>query len=153
MAFFDKVGESFSNSFNSVSTKTKNAFEASTLSSQLKICEDALRKCYAEIGKMYYEQNKGNIPSGYEQTFANVAEAKKAVNETAERLRTVKNVKVCPSCSAELSLSSKFCPKCGAECAVDEEVEIKADNGKCPNCNAKLKPGAQFCNNCGTKVG
>lgn len=152
MAFFEKVGESVSNSINSMSTKTKNAFEASTLSSQLKICEDSLRKCYAEIGKMYYEQNKDNVPAGFETQFANVNEAKDAINETAEKLRNVKNIKVCPGCSAEVSKKSRFCPKCGADCGEPEIPAVPVDNGKCANCGAKLKPGASFCNSCGTKV-
>ena len=141
MAFFEKVGETFS-----------NAFEASTLSSQLKICEDTLKKNYAEIGRLFYEQNKDNIPAGYEQSFAKVKESLAAVAETGEKLREVKNVKACPSCGAEIGLAVKFCPKCGTECEVIPVSEAKVDNGKCPGCGAKLKPGASFCNNCGMKV-
>ena len=131
MAFFEKVGEQFQSSINSVSAKTKNAMEASTLSSQLKINEDSLKKAYAELGRAFFDKNKDNIPAEYEKQFADIAKAKADVKETGDRLRAVKKIKVCCSCAA---------------------VDTPANVGKCPSCGAKLKPGAMFCNACGTKV-
>ena len=154
MAFFEKVGEQFQSSINSVSAKTKNAMEASTLSSQLKINEDSLKKAYAELGRAFFDKNKDNIPVEYEKQFADIAKAKADVKETGDRLRAVKKIKVCCSCAAEIGLGVKFCPKCGAENEVIEEaiIDTPANVGKCPSCGAKLKPGAMFCNACGTKV-
>ncbi len=70
------------------------------------------------------------------------ADAFKSAQEKAPEQVKPANVKICPSCSAEVSGNAKFCPECGAKIPAKKF---------CANCGAELNSKAKFCPECGTK--
>lgn len=57
---------------------------------------------------------------------------------------SARNVKLCPSCGAEVDENTRFCPECGGK--------VKAEK-ICAKCGARLAPRAKFCPECGERVG
>lgn len=72
--------------------KAKELTSVASLKSQISTCEEVIKKNYAEIGRLYYE-NFGENP---EELFAKqckaIGNAKQGVKELEQRIRDIKGV-------------------------------------------------------------
>ena len=92
MDFFNKVEETLTTKGKVVADKAKEMAEIASLKSQIGTCEDVIKKNYAEIGRIYYE----NFGDCAEELFAKQCRAIKnaqiGVSELEQKIRDVKGI-------------------------------------------------------------
>lgn len=92
MDFFEKIGETITTFGKEATDKAKEFAEIANLKSQIHTCEEVMKKNYAEIGKIYFD-NFGDCP---EDIFAkqctaikNAQEGKTALEEKVKELKNL----------------------------------------------------------------
>lgn len=109
--------------------KAKEAASCAKLTADIKGEEAKLRSAYAEIGKLFCEQEKGEIDEAFIPLMEKVAQIKVNISSLNIELQKAKGAFVCPDCGALASLDSRYCSKCGAEFQhMKEDVSQKDDN-------------------------
>ena len=92
MDFFNKVEETITAKSQVVVDKAKEMAEVASLKSQIGTCEEVIKKNYAEIGKIYYE-NFGDCP---EEIFAKqcraIRNAKEGVKDLEQKIKEIKGI-------------------------------------------------------------
>lgn len=92
MDFFNKVEETFTTKGKVVADKAKELAEIASLKSQIGTCEDVIKKNYAEIGRIYYE----NFGDCAEELFAKQCRAIKnaqiGVSELEQKIKDIKGI-------------------------------------------------------------
>ena len=128
MDFFSKLGDSIVNATQEVGEKAKGMTDIAKLQYEMRTKEDFMNKQYQEIGKMFYDANKENVPEEYNSLFEEIEAAQKRVAEIKEQIAYTKGGKACP-CGAVVSGSAAFCSTCGAKMDEDifEEEEVDTD--------------------------
>lgn len=170
MAFFDKLGETLSNTGKDVAKKAKELAEVASLNGQITTQEDCINKTFAEIGKMVYQQKAEWTSPELAEKIGVVDDAYAEIERLKKELMIVKGVKQCPQCGNEVAREAAFCSGCGAavpveepkaeEVDVPEQAEETAEEAQpeqaaaptCPNCNKEVAEGSSFCSECGTKL-
>lgn len=120
MDFFSKLGDSIVNATQEVGEKAKGMTDIAKLQYEMRTKEDFMNKQYQEIGKMFYDANKENVPEEYNSLFEEIEAAQKRVAEIKEQIAYTKGGKACPKCGAVVSGSAAFCSTCGAK--MDEDI-------------------------------
>lgn len=158
MAFFNKLGETISKGSADVAKKTRDFAEISSLNSQISSQEDIIRSTYTEIGRLYFEAHKSETEEAFEEQFGKIFNAMAVIEEKKQRIRTIKGVKLCANCGAEVSAEAAFCAKCGSKIEVEVlQGEIVTPEEQpsvvhCPECGAELSADVAFCTSCGHKM-
>lgn len=92
MDFFEKIGETLTSAGKEAVDKTKALAEIASLKAQIHTYDEAIKKSYMEIGRIYYD-NFGDNP---EEIFAKQCKAIKSSEETKavleEKLNEAKSV-------------------------------------------------------------
>ncbi len=129
MDFFSKLGDSIVNVTQEVGEKAKGMTDIAKLQYEMRTKEDFMNKQYQEIGKMFYDANKENVPEEYNSLFEEIEAAQKRVAEIKEQIAYTKGGKACPKCGAVVSGGAAFCSTCGAKMDEDifEEEEVDTD--------------------------
>ena len=89
MDFFEKVGETITSVGKEAIDKTKVLAEVASLKSQIHTCDSVIKKNYAEIGKVYYDNfgdNAEELFSKQCKAIKNAEEAKKALEEKVKEI-------------------------------------------------------------------
>lgn len=120
MDFFSKLGDSIVNATQEVGEKAKGMTDIAKLQYEMRTKEDFMNKQYQEIGKMFYDANKENVPEEYNSLFEEIEAAQKRVAEIKEQIAYTKGGKACPKCGAVVSGGAAFCSTCGAK--MDEDI-------------------------------
>lgn len=120
MAFFDKLGETLSNTGKDVAKKAKELAEVASLNSQVSAQEESINKVFLEIGKMVYEKKEEWTSPEMAEKFGTVDAAYAEIARLKKEIMTVKGVKQCPKCGAEVQNDSAFCPSCGTAIPKEE---------------------------------
>lgn len=90
MDIIEKIGDTITDKGKEAVEKAKELAEIANLKSQIGTCEEVIKKNYAEIGRLYYEQY-GDMP---EEPFAKACRSiKNAQNGAAELQRKIKEIK------------------------------------------------------------
>ena len=82
MDFFEKIGETLTSAGKEAVDKTKALAEIANLKAQIHTCDEAIKKSYMEIGRIYYD-NFGDNP---EELFVKQCKAIKNSEESKETL-------------------------------------------------------------------
>lgn len=92
MDFINKMEETITTKSQAVVDKAKEMAEIASLKSQIGTCEEVIKKNYAEIGKIYYE-NFGDCP---EELFTKqchaIKNAKEGVQDLEQKIKEIKGV-------------------------------------------------------------
>lgn len=92
MDFINKVEETITTKGQVVVDKAKEMAEIASLKSQIGTCEEVIKKNYAEIGKIYYE-NFGDCP---EELFTKqcraIKNAQEGVKDLEAKIKEIKGV-------------------------------------------------------------
>lgn len=155
MAFFENLGKNIAGAAQAAAKKSSEMVGVTKLNMNINSEEDKIKVLTVEIGKMVIEKFKSGetlSPDLAEKCTA-ISEIEETIKELREKIREVKNIRICDSCGAELERTITFCPKCGAK---QPEVVPPAPEApkeiSCPSCGAVLPEGTKFCQNCGSKV-
>lgn len=87
-----KIGETISTKGKEVTDKAKELAEIANLKSQVKTCEDVIKRNYIEIGKLYYEKHGLEPEADYDEYCRAVANAQNAVDDLEEKIRDKKGI-------------------------------------------------------------
>lgn len=90
--FVNKLGETISLKGKEVTDKAKDIAEVANLNSQIKTCEDVIKRNYAEIGKLYYEKCGEAPDEAYEEQCRAINNARNAIEELNDKIKEIKGI-------------------------------------------------------------
>lgn len=155
MDIFEKIGDKISTRGKDVAKKAKDMTELARLNSKVRSYEDMIKEVHLAIGKMYFESNMSNPAPEYMEMFQKIINAQGAIEKCKEEIYSIKGVRTCVKCDAEIPNNSTFCPSCGTRNdIIDVSYTDAAAESEilCPSCGIHLPSDTVFCSNCGTKV-
>lgn len=123
MAIWDDIQKGVAGAAAYTAKKTAEITDMAKLKYAIHTCEQKLDKCFAEIGRLFYDSQKEGTDHATEiATLIMQVEKLKGDLEisNAELMQKRKSV-TCPICGAEIAKECIFCPVCGKK--VDEEDE------------------------------
>lgn len=166
MAFFDDLGRKISQSGQEAVKQGKSMATVAKQKSSISALQVKIKDMYAQIGEMYYKENKEHPDELYIDAITTIQKYEKEIEDAKLIIQNEKGIKVCPKCGKEISVAVPYCTVCGTrvevshaqETASESETssvqeESKADSPMCPKCGARVPSGSQFCTTCGTKLG
>ncbi len=125
MAFWDELQRSVSDAVEFTAKKTSELTGTAKLKYSVHTTEQKLDKCFAEIGRLFYESQKEGTDHASEIATLIMQVDKLSDDlaaDNAELLKMKRSV-VCPSCSAEIAKECIFCPVCGCRLENEENGE------------------------------
>lgn len=92
MDIIEKLGDTISAKGKEVADKAKELAEIANLKSRISTYEDIVKKNYAEIGRIYYEQY-GNMPEEpFDKACRSIRIAKGEIEDLQEQIREIKGM-------------------------------------------------------------
>jgi len=92
MDFFEKIGDTISDKGRKAADKAKELAEVATLKGQIFNHEEAMKKDYMEIGRIYFEQY-GNMPEApFEDACRSIREKKDTVEKLQAKIKEFKEM-------------------------------------------------------------
>ncbi len=128
MDFFNKLGKKASETYQVTKEKTVKFSEEMKLKGKMNEAKNKITNLYEEIGEHVYHQYKTNTEEGKEEITAKCEEISKQFDEISKletAILSLKEVKKCSQCGAEINQKDDFCPKCGKE--QPKKVEVKVE--------------------------
>lgn len=148
MGLFENIGRTISDVGQTTIQKGRDMADIAKFTALISENEKKLKNVYAELGEAYTMKYGDDS----ENEFAEIVKKAKEYKEETERLRdvlnTIKKVRKCPKCGAEVVEDIMFCPTCGQK--IYEEIKI--DTRNCPKCGERVQAECKFCTNCGTAL-
>ena len=127
MGFFDDLSRKASETYKNTAEKTNKLTREMKLKSLINDDKNKIEKIYAEIGKKVYEKHireeNIDIKSELIEECSKIDAYSREIEDMNMEMLSLKNLRICKKCAAEISVSAKFCPKCGAE---QEEIKPAA---------------------------
>ena len=118
MGFFDQISKKAAETVQGAKEKTSKFSSEMKLKSQFSDKKDRITVLYNEIGKEIYS----NYTKGIENITETISNKCKEISNINEELKDInnqilslKNIKICSSCGAQVMATSEFCPKCGTK--------------------------------------
>ena len=129
MGFFDDLTKKASETYKNTAEKTNKLTREMKLKSLINDDKSKIEKIYGEIGKKVYEKHireeNIDIKSELAEECAQIDAYAKEIEDMRLEILSLKDLRLCKTCAAEIPLTAKFCPKCGT---VQEEVTPAAQN-------------------------
>ena len=123
MGFFDDLSRKASETYKNTAEKTNKLTREMKLKSSINDDKSKIEKLYAEIGKKVYEKHireeNIDIKSELVEECSKIDAYSKEIEDMRMEILSLKDLRLCKTCAAEIALNAKFCPKCGA---VQEEI-------------------------------
>lgn len=109
-----------------VAKKSGDIVEISKLTVTINSEEAKTKDLYFQIGQSIYEkfQNDIYIDPELVETCRKIFEIKKDIYSMQNRIKELKNMKICPNCDEEMDVDTKFCGKCGTEQELSEVEKV-----------------------------
>ncbi|MDE6749819.1 MAG: zinc ribbon domain-containing protein [Lachnospiraceae bacterium] len=92
MEFVNKIGETISAKGKEVTDKAKDVAEIVRLKSQIKSCEDIVKRNYMEIGRRYYELHASTPEEHYAEQCIAINNAQDNIAEYEQKIKEIKGV-------------------------------------------------------------
>lgn len=130
MDFFNKLGKKASETYQVTKEKTVKFSGEMKLKGKINEAKNKITNLYEEIGEHVYNQYKTNTEEGKEEISAKCEEISKQFDEISKlevEILSLKEVKKCEKCGAEINKKDDFCSKCGKEQPKTENVEVKVE--------------------------
>lgn len=159
--FFDRLKQGAAEA----GKKAQETVELNRLRIQLSSKEKEVAELYEHLGEAVYQAYQANqlgtvTEEEMERLCRQVTDKKAEMAQIEEKIRLLRNEKLCPSCGSSVMAEARFCPNCGYHLAAESEsVPEKTDEDKpvevmdiCPNCNTAVAANDLFCGECGHKL-
>lgn len=92
MDFFNKVEETITTKGQIVVDKAKEMAEIASLKSQIGTCEEVIKKNYAEIGRIYYENFGDNPEELFVKQCRSVKNAQAGIQDLEQKIKEIKGI-------------------------------------------------------------
>lgn len=113
MDFFQKIGNTLSNTGKDIAKKTKDMSEISRLNHEVTKQQETIDKTYTQIGKLYFEKYSELDCPELKELCDSIKKAKKKIEDFKSEIIQIKGIINCPKCNAEVSSTATFCASCG----------------------------------------
>ena len=90
--FVNKIGETISAKGKEVTDKAKDVAEIVRLKSQIKTCEDIMKRNYMEIGRRYYELHASIPEEHYAEQCIAINNAQDNIAEYEQKIKEIKGI-------------------------------------------------------------
>ncbi len=147
-AFWDDLKNKVSDTASNVVNKTNELAEVSRLNGLIAEEDKKVKNLYYQIGKLYVEQNGAAPAPEFAELVAAVIESGRAMKDYKEQINTLKGIRKCEKCGADVPKGAAFCNCCGNQMPVVPEFD-EAKFSKCPQCGELVEKGMRFCTTCG----
>ncbi len=126
MDFMDQLKKTASDVVQTVAHKSNELLEISKIKYEVHDLSADIKKLYAEIGRLVYEEMKdGNSLPEDIQFKCEIVSAKKAkIAALRAREQQVKQGLTCPACGRECNEDDQQCPFCGSDLAEEVNAEV-----------------------------
>lgn len=115
--------------FNDVSRaaneKAKNMSELSNLKRKIMYEEERITEIFAEIGKTYYKNPKGDV-SVLNDFCKDIDDRRRRIKKMKYEANDMRGQKQCPKCKAVVNVKFQFCGSCGAKIPNIEDMEFES---------------------------
>ena len=91
MAFFNDLGKKLGEVAGETADKAKELAETTKLRTEISSLQKKLQAAYAELGQVYYAQEKDNAGSQVAGLCAKVAETEAAITDLEVKIEEIKN--------------------------------------------------------------
>ncbi len=117
MTFFSQLAEKTKSIAGSAGKKTETAVELSKASIKLNQLENQLKKTFERIGTLVYEESQGFADNGdlTEICIKDAASLEREIKEIKEKIKSMKEKKVCSVCGLMNSSEKNYCENCGTK--------------------------------------
>lgn len=126
MEILEKISDTILHVGKDVTQKAKDVSGIAKLKMDIRSKEDFIKEQYIELGKLYYEKNKG-IDVEEQAQFERIDEAQNEIEQMKLQILELKKAKKCPDCGAEAPDTAGYCSVCGAKLTVVEEEPREAE--------------------------
>lgn len=117
MDFFEKLGDTILTAGKDVTKKAKDVSGIAKLKLDIRSKEDFIKEKYIQLGKAYYEKNKGtDVPE--KAQFERIEEALEEIEKMELLILELKKARKCPNCGSEAPDKAEFCSVCGAKLSI-----------------------------------
>lgn len=120
MDFFQKIGNTLSNTGKDIAEKTKKMSDISKLNHEITKQQEAIDRTYSEIGKLYFKNYSELDYPDLKELCDSIKEANKKIEEFNAEIIQIKGIINCPKCNAEVSTTATFCGNCGYKLKEEE---------------------------------
>mgnify|MGYP005787691061 CR=1 FL=1 len=127
MDIFEKMNHFFTETGKEVEQKAREFSDAMRLNTKIRDEKAAIKECMEKIGRLYYEEQKGNGSGVYQEAFERIHKAKEAIRQAQKEMDEQKKRTTCQNCGASMQKEDLFCSKCGTkrETKDSDDEEIK----------------------------
>lgn len=125
MDFFEKLGNTITNTSKDVAKKTKDLTETAKLNSQISKEESAIEHKYCEIGRIFYEKYGATEDSQLKELCSEIKDRFEKIKELKKQLNSLKGLIICPRCGKENASTSSFCCSCGETLKQKDEIDAE----------------------------
>jgi hypothetical protein len=165
MAIFDEIGKRLTNAGQSVVKGTKDFADVSRLNSQISEEQRKLGQMFHQLGQQFYEQYGSSAEAPFREQCAAIEGVIRRIDGVRGEIETIRGVKRCANCGADMPAGSTFCGNCGTRAEPDrqqftaplqsqepQEQAPQQTNKICANCGYESDSDAVFCMSCGQKI-
>ena len=92
MEFFDKLGDAISTKGKGAVDKAKDMAEVVNLKSKISAKEDMIKRCYQELGKLYYEQYADMPDAPFADSCQKITHAKEEIAQLQIKIKEIKGI-------------------------------------------------------------
>lgn len=89
--FINKIGDTISTKGKEVTDTAKDVAEIVRLKSQIKTCEDTVKRNYMEIGRRYYELHASTPEEHYAEQCIAINNAQDKITECEQKIKDIKD--------------------------------------------------------------
>lgn len=115
MELFEKIGDKISSKSKDVAKKAKEMADLAKLNSRVHDYEEMARGLEQQVGRLYFKENRNNPAPEYMELFQQLINAYGAMERCKEEIQSIKKLRFCINCGADIQMDALFCPSCGAK--------------------------------------
>ena len=115
MDFFEKLNNLLTEAGKEVEQRAKEVSETMRLNTRIREEKAAIKGCMEKIGRLYYEEQKGNGQGIYQDSFDRIHKAKEVIRRAEKELEVQKRKTTCQNCGATMQRDDIFCSQCGTK--------------------------------------
>lgn len=117
MAIWEDISKNVKTAASAAVSKTEELGNIAKLKLAVSKSKSKLEKCYAKIGRLYYDFHKnGRDTSDELAALLSEADSIRAdVKKLTDKLADLQKSAPCPQCAYRVPAEFGFCPKCGAK--------------------------------------
>lgn len=117
MDFFDKLGQKFSETYNTASEKTSKLARETKLKMLISETKDTQKQLFEKLGQEFYKKNlnkrDSDVAIEFIENFKEIDKTNLQIKDYENEILTLKGLRPCPKCGKPLNANFEFCPNCG----------------------------------------